>query len=129
MITVEIERKQLEMMRYAVQMSLDDRLMMDAISAEVYHDAAHRMICTLTYDVYGEKREPRRVQWPATWWDAFKQRWFPKWWLRRWPVRYAFAEFRCTQLYPDVRGMGRIFEYVEMSNPDNWLSLPPKAER
>lgn len=24
--------------------------------------------------------------WPATWWDAFKDRWFPAWAKRRWPV-------------------------------------------
>jgi hypothetical protein len=28
------------------------------------------------------------VRWPADWWQAFRERWFPKWWLRRWPVRY-----------------------------------------
>ena len=26
--------------------------------------------------------------WPATWWDAVKERWYPKWALRRWPVKY-----------------------------------------
>lgn len=27
--------------------------------------------------------------WPATWWDAFKVRWFPRWALRRWPCVWA----------------------------------------
>jgi hypothetical protein len=27
-------------------------------------------------------------QWPADWWQAVRARWFPRWWLRRWPVRY-----------------------------------------
>lgn len=27
-------------------------------------------------------------EWPSTWWDAFKHRWFPKWALRRWPVNF-----------------------------------------
>lgn len=25
--------------------------------------------------------------WPANWWQAFRERWFPSWWLRRHPVR------------------------------------------
>lgn len=25
--------------------------------------------------------------WPADWWEAFRERWFPVWWLRRWPVK------------------------------------------
>jgi hypothetical protein len=28
------------------------------------------------------------VKWPADWWQALRERWFPSWWLRRWPVRY-----------------------------------------
>lgn len=28
------------------------------------------------------------VQWPADWWQHFKERWSPEWALRRWPVRY-----------------------------------------
>jgi hypothetical protein len=28
------------------------------------------------------------VQWPADWREAFKERWFPAWALKRWPVRY-----------------------------------------
>jgi hypothetical protein len=28
------------------------------------------------------------VQYPETWWEHFKQRWLPKWALKRWPVKY-----------------------------------------
>jgi hypothetical protein len=28
-------------------------------------------------------------KWPADWWQAFRERWFPKWWLQRHPVRYS----------------------------------------
>jgi hypothetical protein len=27
-------------------------------------------------------------QWPADWWQAFRERWAPRWWLARHPVRY-----------------------------------------
>lgn len=27
-------------------------------------------------------------QWPVTWWDAFKERWFPTWLRKRYPVQY-----------------------------------------
>lgn len=36
--------------------------------------------------------QPRQIsihlQWPKNWVEAVKERWFPKWWLRRWPVEY-----------------------------------------
>lgn len=27
-------------------------------------------------------------RWPKDWWQAFKERWFPSWALKRWPVEY-----------------------------------------
>ncbi len=34
----------------------------------------------------------RRIEinkfWPRDWWQAFRERWFPAWWLNYWPVRY-----------------------------------------
>ena len=27
-------------------------------------------------------------RYPRDWWQAFRERWFPQWWLRRWPVDY-----------------------------------------
>lgn len=34
------------------------------------------------------KRRLLEYHWPATWRDAFKERWFPAWARRRWPVRW-----------------------------------------
>lgn len=34
------------------------------------------------------KREAVSVHYPSTWWDAFKERWFPAWAKRRWPPRF-----------------------------------------
>lgn len=29
-----------------------------------------------------------KEKWPETWWEAVKDRWFPKWAKTRWPVAY-----------------------------------------
>lgn len=31
-------------------------------------------------------------RWPQTWWDAVKERWFPVWAKRRWPVQYEVID-------------------------------------
>lgn len=53
-------------------------------------EAANELVLTLYAHLYGH--EGNRVQvnecWPADWWEAFKDRWFPEWALDRWPVRY-----------------------------------------
>ncbi len=33
-----------------------------------------------------EVRDVASVTVPADWWQAFRARWLPAWWLRRWPV-------------------------------------------
>lgn len=44
------------------------------------------------------------VSYPSTWWQAFKQRWFPARVLRRWPVRKTTVSkshrFRTLALFP-----------------------------
>ena len=34
-------------------------------------------------------REQRMLSVPANWWQHVKQRWFPRWALRRWPVLHT----------------------------------------
>lgn len=38
--------------------------------------------------VWGMNEQRIRAAWPADWWEAVKQRFAPKWFLRRWPVRF-----------------------------------------
>ncbi|MBN1605857.1 MAG: hypothetical protein JW940_04455 [Polyangiaceae bacterium] len=43
----------------------------------------------------------RSVAFPADWWQALKERWAPKWLLRRWPVRRRV--FDALAFYPTMR--------------------------
>jgi len=40
-------------------------------------------------------------KWPADWWQAFRERWFPKRWLERHPVKYEAVDID-RQLYAAV---------------------------
>lgn len=55
----------------------------------------HERICgelmiELESYIHGMVRERLIIhrKWPKTWWDAFKERWFPGWAKSRWPVEY-----------------------------------------
>lgn len=52
---------------------------------------------SLIVPIVQELLRPEVVQakWPADWWQAFKERWFPMWALRRWPVR-------CHELHREI---------------------------
>lgn len=48
------------------------------------------LVAQLTVEMPGVLKERLTIdrQWPADWWQAVRARWFPGWWLRRWPVKY-----------------------------------------
>ena len=42
-------------------------------------------------------------KWPADWWQAFKDRWFPAWALARWPVEWEAHTVDFKIIYPGFR--------------------------
>jgi len=42
------------------------------------------------------------VSWPADWWQHFKQRFFPSWALKRWPVLRHTEVYRATAYLPSI---------------------------
>ena len=53
--------------------------------------------------LYGRKAEHREYQWPADWWQAFKERWFPLWAKARWPVQYERRVVDVMEIYPTYK--------------------------
>jgi len=42
-------------------------------------------------------------KYPADWWQAFRERWFPRFVLNRWPVVYQELAVAVRAIYPDFR--------------------------
>lgn len=42
------------------------------------------------------------IQHPQTWWDHTKHRWFPRWWLKRWPVKWKRVHVKVHDAYPAI---------------------------
>ena len=38
--------------------------------------------------ISGKEKIIKETQFPRDWWQAFRERWFPKWWLRLCPIQY-----------------------------------------
>lgn len=103
----ELARHQLE--NIEVQTSLD-------ISAYSGRNAAFEIVAYIT----GRKRQGEPIRYPATWLDAFKLRWFPRWLLRRYPVTYTVLVPETTEMLPDIRrpdGRCRSFKVAQFSPP------------
>lgn len=91
-----------EMFRVAIQQMVDKKAISAGIGVPIsvyVDDMADRIILALT--TQGPSRKTRSekryttssqvLSWPLDWWQAFRDRWFPSWWLRRWPVRMNTA--------------------------------------
>lgn len=66
--------------------------------------------------IAAQKLDEKRCQYPADWKEAFKERWFPKWLLKRYPVKYTYIEMKAVQLYPKIQlpnGYGPCIEVVK----------------
>ena len=60
-----------------------------------------RMVYTLKADVYGNVIES--IRHPKDWKQAFKERWFPQWLLKRYPVEYK--EYTLDVIIPGLKAL------------------------
>jgi len=95
-----IELKRIEYI-VASRISKDDYLRYGGIVVE---GAAEDIIIKVKSFVYGVDEATRRVEirYPADWWEAFKERWFPRWLLKRYPVKYHEETVEAREIYPTV---------------------------
>ena len=93
-----MKQYELELMRFAIQQQVSKSLIEAGISCPVEvvaREFARRLVFEFSIRVPGKKekrevsrkKEQRTFAWPRDWWQAFRQRWLPAWWLRRWPVQ------------------------------------------
>ena len=93
----------MERFRFAFQKFLPDVQVFKAVSIEsVYDNMMQGFAYQLRYEVLGQELDERIVSYPADWWQAFRDRWFPAWWLRRWPIRHREVRMRLLGLYPQI---------------------------
>lgn len=78
---------------------------------DLFADAAGRAAVQMSAYVWAQKLQDETValsvSYPSTWWQAFKERFFPARALRRWPVKKTTVSrahrFRTLALFPGYR--------------------------
>lgn len=98
--TVVIEKIRIGMMQSVSAHLIDAAVDIDTlISYE-----ADRVVFSVRGYLWGD--EPviqKTVKYPSDWRQAFKERWYPKWLLKKYPVKYTKIELVSQTLYPDYR--------------------------
>lgn len=66
------------------------RLAGERIRVDIMAHALDTIVLSIDGYIHGmtDERITIHEQWPETWWDAVKVRWFPRWALKRWPAQF-----------------------------------------
>lgn len=94
----------LESVRFACQHHLSARGFYGAplttVSTMLDH-MTNDMIVMMEREIWAEPKVTHTVRHPLDWWEHVKQRWFPAWALKRWPVAETVHELHIQRLYPE----------------------------
>lgn len=95
-----VEHVTLEKFKLALLTSLSPELLRDP---QIHFSALEDMlVLRIKGFVWGEQAKRREVSYPKDWWQAFKKRWAPKWFLARWPVENTTVVMDAKLIYPDI---------------------------
>ena len=76
------------------------------LKVEVYDDMIDFSVRDVCYKlegyILGENPETKTIKHPEDWLQAIKERWFAKWMLKKWPVKYTIHTIDVDVLYPDL---------------------------
>jgi hypothetical protein len=107
------QRLLLEQMTFTVQESLS-RYQIAHIAEAVNSDGEYwlrsawsdHLVLTLQAYIWCRDKKTESHEYPKTWWDAFKLRWFPAWALKRWPAQMTRVEVTSGIGYPTLPSLG-----------------------
>lgn len=103
MITAKTEtgQVQLEKMALAFQQMISDEILLDT-SVKLHRFSQDMIIEQVRIWVWAKRDDMvhQHIKYPADWWQAFKERWFPKWLIESYPIRYKVIDLDVRELYP-----------------------------
>ena len=76
----------------------------DNVRVDIVRACSDEMAVELIAYVWGKIDREEHYSHPATWWDAVKARWFPKWALKRWPAKFTDIKIERGGVYPMLAG-------------------------
>lgn len=99
------EKYELKFVPIQAQARVGDRIYLSKVSMleETSNEINRELIRRIKAYVLGFQHEPIKFSMAATGWDSIKERFFPKWWLKRWPVRYEAFDIDVNLLYPFIK--------------------------
>jgi len=99
----EISYATLEKLRIGATTRISREIARD-VDVDLWQDFAFdQLVWAVTSQFAAQKIGESTVTYPADWWQAFKDRWFPGWALKRWPVKFRTFDMTAYQTYPEIK--------------------------
>ncbi len=112
---LNLNKVTLELFKRRIQSRVSDQLLAGMQYKEFKDEVIHQMICSLEYEVFGIKRTIKKeIKRPIDWWNAIKERFFPKWLLKRFPVNFEMIPID-IEVWKVCPHLNRAVEYDHVS--------------
>lgn len=125
----EHERVQLEVVTQAVRAILDDyglpneNYELSVVQGFKLEQVGRDMALHLTRRIPKETVAHFHIKYPKNWKEAFKERWFPNWLLKKFPVKYNEVKYDVEAFYDKVSLPDKqpyvVFHKVNMNKEEN----------
>ena len=100
--TVTLERMKLTALQYISRELVDHFAFPPKVDISAHDWMFDGVAIRIIQQVYGRTLEEVKAEYPADWWQAFKERWFPAWAKKRWPVEWVRVRLEAKELYPKL---------------------------
>ena len=85
------EKRRLELIMLGNSIMMSENVMLDA-KFNLTKEMAGRMVASIKGYLWSEELGHKCLEVPYDWWEHFKQRWFPSWATKRWPVLWEWHD-------------------------------------
>ena len=107
----------LERLQYACQKAFPPA-MLDQLSVERVADiVTGGVVYQFRAAIFAQRLDEQVVRYPADWWQALKQRFAPRWFVRRWPVLETIKTMRLYAWYPEKLIPGERSQFLVRVEP------------
>lgn len=106
----EFKTIELEKMKFYVSQKLSEDYLIAGTECE--YDYMHRDFCfRIKAYIYGQSKKGIEITYPDNWLEAVKERFYPKFLLKKYPVKYKIIKVDFNVLYPDFKPVEKLGNY------------------
>ena len=77
--------------------------MLDIKIDDYVNHISNEIVLQIYYDLVYEDLTPIIVKYHASWWEYFKDEWFPKWLINKYPIKYYEKKINAKCFYPTLK--------------------------